>query len=139
MSVEENKATLRRFIEQWDAGNLDIVDELVAADFVFHRPDIEDIRGRDGMKEYGRQIHAAFANLEHIFEDLVTEGDKIAFRFRITALHKGEFMGIPPTNKEVKFTATGIVKFKNEMLAEEWVDMDALGLLQQLGIVKLPK
>jgi steroid delta-isomerase-like uncharacterized protein len=137
MSAEENKATFKRFVEHWDKGSLDIVDELIHTDFIYHRPGMEDIRGRDGMKEWGRQFHAAFTNVNHIFEHLVAEDANVAFRFTITALHKGEFRGVPATNKNVEFTATGILRFQDGMVAEEWVDMDALGLLQQLGAINL--
>jgi predicted ester cyclase len=95
MSTEENKAALKRFVDQWDKGNLEIVDELVHPDFIYHRPGMEDVRGRDGMKEWGQQFHAAFSNVVHVFEHLVAEDDHLAFRFTITALHKGEFMRIP--------------------------------------------
>ena len=74
MTEEKNKAALRRFYEQMDEGNLEIVDELVADSYVGHVPGFEDIHGRRGLKDLLVVFHSAFPDLRHIIEDLIEIG-----------------------------------------------------------------
>ena len=134
MSAEENKEIVRRFYEQMDEGNLAIIDQLVAAKYVGHVVGSEDIHGPEGLKELVAVFHSAFPGLQHVIEDIIAEGDKVVGRFTLRAIHKGEFMGIAPTNKQVMFTAIGIYQFDDGKLVEDWIEYDALGLLQQLGM-----
>ncbi len=124
MSVEENKATIRRIIEEWDKGNFDIVDELVAPDFVYHLPGSDDIRGRGGLKEYGRMTHAAFPDGQHIFEDIFGEGDKVVARFTFRGTQKGGFLGTAPTGKQIQLSSTVIWRFKDGQIVEEWANFN---------------
>jgi predicted ester cyclase len=133
MSVEANKAAVRRFYERMDKGDLTIVEDLVAGNYVGHVPGFEDIRGRKGMKELLIVFHLAFPNLQHIVEDLIAEGDKVVGRFTLRGTQIGELMGIAPTGRVVTFTATGIYRFENGLLAEDWIEYDALGILKQIG------
>ena len=135
MSAEENKALVRRFYEQMDEDNVVIIDQLVAANYVGHVVGSEDIRGREGLKELAAAFHSAFPDLQRVIEDLIAEGDKVVGRFTARGIHKGEFMGIAPTNKQVTFTAIGIYQFDEGKLVEDWIEYDALGLLQQLGAI----
>ena len=132
---EENKAIVRRYYDQLDKGNLAIIDQLVAANYVGHYPGGQDIHGPEGSKELTGVFYTAFPDLQHIIEDIVAEGDKIVGRFTIRAGHKGEFMGIAPTNRQVTFTAISIYQLADGKIVEAWVEYDALGLMQQLGAV----
>jgi predicted ester cyclase len=66
---------------------------------------------------------------------MIAEGDKVATRMRITATHKGELQGIPPTGKKVSISASDFVTIRNGKLVEHWVDTDQLGLMQQIGVI----
>jgi predicted ester cyclase len=133
MSVETNKDAVRLFYEQMDKGNLDIVDKLVSINYVGHVPGFEDITGRKGLKDLLVVFHSAFPDLLHIIEDLISEGDKVVGRFTLRGTQKGELLGISPTNRLVTFTATGIYRFENGLLAEDWIEYDALGIMNQIS------
>ena len=75
----------------------------------------------------------AFPDLELTTEDIVAEGDKVAIRNTWRGTHQGSFHGLPPTGKRVAFTGTDIIRFVDGRIAEQWADLDALGLMQQLG------
>jgi len=135
MSAEENKEIVRRFYEQMDKGNRAIIGQLFATNFVFHVPGSPDIHGPEGFKEFATPFLTAFPDLKHVIEDMIAEGDKVAVRFTFPGTHKGEFMGIAPTGKKVVYTAIGISRIANGKYVESWAEHDALGLLQQLGVV----
>lgn len=134
MLTKENKALLRRLFEEvWNQGNLAAVDELLAADYVLHDP-AQLIRGPEGFKAYV----SAFPDLHATIEDQIAEEDKVAMRFTVRATHKGAFQGLPPTGKQVILTGIDIQRIADGKVAENWVNLDALGLLQQLGVVLPP-
>jgi kynurenine formamidase/predicted ester cyclase len=133
MSKEENKVAVRLFYQRMDKGDLTVVDELVADNYVGHVPGFEDIHGRRGLKDLLVIFHTAFPDLQHIIEDLIVEEDRVVGRFTLHGTQKGEFMQIGPTNRMVTFTATGIYRFENGLLAEDWIEYDALAILRQIG------
>ena len=135
MSTEENKAVLRRLYEEvWSQGNLATVDELLAADYVLHDP-AHLVRGPEGFKAYVSAFRAAFPDLHAKVEDQIAEGDMAAMRFTARGTHKGEFQGIPPTGKQITLSGINIQRFVDGKIAENWVSLDALGMLQQLGVI----
>lgn len=138
MSAEENKALARRgFEEVWSRGNLDLADELLAADFV-GRPGGETIRGREAAKEYVARMRAAFPDITFTIEDQIAEGDMVATRWTATGTHEGDLMGVPPTGKQVTVTGITIQRFADGKVAEGWTSLDTLGMLQQVGAVPAP-
>jgi len=135
MSTEENKAIIRRVIEEvWNKGDLAAVDEVMATDYVLHVPG-QEIKGPEGFKEYVTMARTAFPDFHMTIEDMVAEGDKVAFRFTWRGTHKGEIMGIAPTGKQVTVTSIGINRFAGGKEVEARASMDQLGMLQQLGVV----
>jgi len=132
MSTQENKALLQRLYEEvWNQGNLATVDELLAADYVLHDP-AHLVRGQEGFKAYVSAFRAAFPDLQATVEDQIAEEDKAAMRFTARATHKGVFQGIPPTGKQVTLSGINIQRIVGGKIVENWVNLDALGLLQQL-------
>ena len=135
MSIEENKVLLRRLFEEvWNQGNLATVDELLAADYVLHDPAML-IRGPEGFKAYVSAFRVAFPDLHATIEDQIAQDDKVAMRFTVRATHKGEFQGLPPTGKQITLSGINIQRFVDGKIVENWVNLDALGLLQQLGVL----
>ena len=135
MSTEENKALLRRlFDEVWNQENLATVDELLAADYVLHDPALQ-VRGPQGFKAYVSAFRAAFPDMHATIEDQIAEDDRVAMRFTVHATHKGEFQGIAPTGKQVALSGIDIQHVIDGKIVENWVNLDALGLLQQLGVL----
>ena len=136
---EENKAIVRRVYEQvWSKGNLDVVDELYAADFVLHDPAQPGIRGPEGYKQIVTGNRTAFPDLQITVEDQLAEGDKVATRWTTTGTHQGEFAGIPATGKRGGVTGTTIARVVGGKIVEERSNWDTLGLLQQLGAIPVP-
>jgi len=131
MSIEENKALARRWNEEiWSKGNLAAVDELLATNFVFNYPAPGLAPDREGYKQ--TVTMASFANIQSVIEDMVAEGDKVAVRWTWRGTHKGEYMGIAPTGKQVTITGISILRIVGGKIVEEWGEMDNLGMMQQL-------
>ncbi len=139
MSVEENKAIERRFTEElFNKGNLAAVDELVATNFVAHIGIPGVTPDREGLKQFVTINRTAFPDFHSTIEDIIAEGDKTVQRFTARGTHKGEFMGIPPTGKQVTITGIAIDRIAGGKIVENWVNMDMLGMMVQLGVVPPP-
>lgn len=138
--MEANKQLVRRLHEEvWNAGNMDIVDELLAEDYVEHNPTVSDeIRGREAYKGNVSAFREAFSEFEIVPEDVIAEGDIVVFRHTGQGTHEGEFMGIEPTGNSFKLSGVVTHRVEDDQIAEAWVNVDALGLLVQLGVVTPP-
>lgn len=141
MSVKEHKALTRRWLEKLNKGKatfLTAMDEDYATDFVYHGPTGEDIRGLKNYKQFFSNLLDAFPDTHFTFDDIVAEGDKVVTRFTWTGTHKGEFQGIPPTNKKITIWGITIVRIVGGKAVEEWEMMDIMGFMQQLGVIPTP-
>jgi predicted ester cyclase len=135
----DNEATARRiFTEIWQNHNYDVVDDLVAEDYVLHDPsmseEIEWPGGREGyrlMAEMGASI--VDGPLE--IEQLISAGDHVVIRWKQTGAHVGEMGSLEPTNEEVTVTGIEIDRFENGKLAETWQEVNLLTMLMQIGVV----
>ena len=134
-SAELNKAVIRRPLEEVDKGNLDIVDECYATDYVDHTPSpIRSLApGIEGIRKAFRIFYTAFPDTRHFIEDLIAEGDKVVVRLSARGTHTGELMGIAPTGKEVTLSAVAIYRLHGGKIIERWADQGT-GILQQLGV-----
>ncbi|MBN1580392.1 MAG: ester cyclase [Anaerolineae bacterium] len=132
MSIEENKAIVRRWNDEIiNKGNVDIVDELAAANYVNHA----DGSDREGFKRYWKAVGAAFSNGNIAIEDLFAEGDKVVIRWMIRATHTGEYLGVPATGKKMEMAGISIYRIANGKIVQDWSVSDQLGMMQQLGLV----
>lgn len=136
MSIEEeNKAIVRRSYEGYVERNLAALDELYDVDFVVHLPGGQEARGPEGMRQLVTWFLTAFPDFRVTIEDLIAEGDKVVFRSRRTGTHKGEWLGIAATGKQVTWTYITICRIEGGRIMEEWAEGDYLGLMQQLGAI----
>jgi steroid delta-isomerase-like uncharacterized protein len=136
---ERNKAFMRRGIEEvWNEGDFDVVNELLASDFVSHLPH-DELHGPEGVKQYFGMLRRAFPDIHFTIEDQIAEGDLVVTRWTARATHQGEFQGISPTGKSATVTGITINRFANGKVVEGWANLDELGLLQQLGVVSTPE
>jgi len=133
MSIEENKALERRLCEEvWNKHNPDAADDLVAPDVIENNP-LPGLRpGRDGYKQALALAFAAFPDVQITIEDLIAEGDKVVERWTIRGTHRGDFMGIPATNKRVTVTGIDIYRYAGGKRVETWSQYDAAGMMKQL-------
>jgi len=134
MATEDNKAFVRRFYEE-GVHNPALFDELLAPTYILHFPGSPPISGIEHARQLMAVYTSGFPDLQLTTEDLVAEGDKVAIRNTWRGTHQGVFQGLAPTGKRVQFTGTDIVRVEGGKIAEQWADLDALGLMQQLGAI----
>ncbi len=137
---EEAKAKARTLMSLLNGHQPDLWSELLTPDFVSYDPIFPGgvLRGRDENIQFMKGLLAAFPDLHGTVDDLVSEGDKVGYRWTMTGTHRGEMMGIAPTNKKVSVEGISILRVKGSRIAEEWVNWDSMGLMQQLGVVPKP-
>ena len=137
MSIEDNKDIVRRYQEIYNSNDLDRLTEVVADDL--RTPNIMPgiPQGLEGATVAHRLMLAGFPDYQTVIEDMLAEGDKVAARITMTGTHTGEFMGIPATGKRVEFTGIYIARITNGKILEHWGEEDSVGLLQQLGVLKM--
>lgn len=141
MSTEDNRALVRRFVEEvFNRGNLDIVDQLVTPDYVHHDPTTQEFgSGIEGFKRLISFYHQAFPDIHIALEDQVASGDKVVDRWTGQGTHRGELMGIAPTGRPVTASGISIHRIAGGRIAETWNNYDALGMLRQLGVIPDPR
>jgi steroid delta-isomerase-like uncharacterized protein len=132
---EENKALERRIYEEiYNKNNMAAIEQFYATDWVCH-PSLPGMPpGLEGMKQSSTLTSKAFPDMQVKLEDIVAEGDKVACRWTATATHKGEFMGMSPTNKQVTITGVHIDRIAGGKIVETWNYSDMMGVMQQLGM-----
>jgi predicted ester cyclase len=135
---EENKAIVRRFYEELDKKNFRIYFELCTPSFVSHFPGSPGPQTREAREQTSRIFYEAFPDIQHTLDEVIAEGDKVAFRGTARGTHKKNFQGIHPTGKSISFTLMRFYRIAGGKLAEEWVNFDSLGLMQQLGVMPTP-
>lgn len=138
MSPDEIKALQRRYYEECNKGKtaaIAVLDELFAADIVWHSARGMDIRGINSLKESFNAAYNTFPDTHYTIDDMIVEGDKAATRFTFTGTHKGEFAGVPPTNKRVKVWAIAVARIVDGKFAEVWERYDTLSWMQELGLI----
>jgi steroid delta-isomerase-like uncharacterized protein len=136
-AVQANKELVRRVNDGLNEQSRESFVELHAEDVVLHDAGRE-IRGIDAAVEHEEMIWNAFPDIHHTLEDVLAEGDEVAYRFTATGTHDGAFQGIEPTGREVEITGLGIVRVEDEQLAEVWLNYDVMGMMRQLGVVEAP-
>ncbi len=135
-STEENKQLVRRFYEEIDKGNLNVIDELVAEDYVDHNPPPFPglPAGRAGVKQAFKIFWEATPGHHHI-EDQIAEGDKVVTRLTSFGKHEGDLPGAPRTGNDLKMTSITIHRIADGKLVEKWAEKDVMGFLKQIGVI----
>jgi steroid delta-isomerase-like uncharacterized protein len=121
----------------WNQGNLRLLDELLTNDYVGHDP-VNPVRGIQGAKDVVSMYRKAFPDCRLDIDDLFSTGDKVVVRFRYNGTHQNTLEGIPPTGRHVTGPGISIYRFQGDRIVEDFTNWDALGLMQQLGVVTLP-
>ncbi len=137
--MQDLKALTRRFYEEAvNQGRLEVVDELCAPDFVDHEEFPGLTPDREGVKQFITMFRGAFPDLRFAIEDILLEDDKAAIRATIRGTHQGEFMGIPPTGREIAVQTIDIVRIRDGQATEHWGLTDMAAMLTQLGVMPEP-
>jgi steroid delta-isomerase-like uncharacterized protein len=141
MSVEANKAVVRRFFEELvNPGNTALADEILApapryANYSTNSP---EPHGREGVEPTIRMYKSAFPDFRISVVDMVAEGDKVLARLKVEGTHEGEFMGIPASGRQFSIPAMALFRIENGKIAEDRHIEDAMGMMQQLGAIPSP-
>ena len=137
--TEDNKAILRRAVNEILNGrNLALVDILFAPGYVYHGPGGLEVRGQEGFKQLLHVYLTAFPDGNMTIDDMVAEGDQIAWRWTFRGTHKGDLMGIAPTGKTVTVTGIILSRYSGGQIVEDWESFDELGMFRQLGVSAIP-
>ncbi|WP_408960502.1 ester cyclase [Natrinema sp. 74] len=135
---KERERLARRIPEDiFGDGNLDLLDELYAADAVDHNA-FGDQEGRTAIRESYEAFLTAFPDVSQTVEDVVVDGDTVAMFITSRGTHEGALWGIEPTGREIEVQQMAFVRFEDGMIAERWFLPDNFSLLHQLEIVDFP-
>ena len=128
----DNTTIVRNYLQRvWEQQDYTAIDETIKPDYIQHSRVVGQ-SGREPVKAFFQMVHNAFSDVKFTVEDMLAEGDKVAWRWTIQGRHSGIFQGIPPTGKDFTLTGMSILRLENGKFAELWVEQDMLGLIQQL-------
>jgi steroid delta-isomerase-like uncharacterized protein len=135
MSIEENKAIVRRYQEIYNSNHLDALGEVLAEDLAMPKVMAGMPAGLEGAKQVHQKTLLGMPDWHTVIDELIAEGDKVAARITMTGTHTGNFWGFPASGKKVKFTGIYIVRIQDGKIVEHWGEEDSISLLQQLGLM----
>jgi steroid delta-isomerase-like uncharacterized protein len=129
-------ATTRWGAEVASAGNYDVLDEILASNFIDHDPAPDQGSGIEGLKGFFQTMRTAFPDLKAEPVEVVGTDTHVAMRYTISGTHEGEFQGVAPTGKRFKVSALQLARFEDGRCIERWGSTDELGMMKQLGILE---
>jgi steroid delta-isomerase-like uncharacterized protein len=136
MAAAENKAVLASFVEEViNEGKLERADDLVAIDFVELDPLPGQQQGREGLKQVINAFRTAFPDTHWVIEEMVAEGDKVFSRFTWHGTHRGEFLGVPATGRQISVKGMVVDRVVAGKMVESQILMDSLSMMRQLGVI----
>jgi steroid delta-isomerase-like uncharacterized protein len=135
MAAQTAELSRRIFEDVWNRKNLNAIDDLMSVDYVHHDANTPVANGIDGYKQFVNHYISAFPDAHFTIHDAFTEGQNEVTRWTVAGTHEGELAGIPPTGRRISVTGISIARIANGKITESWNNWDALGLMQQLGVV----
>ncbi|MFC6160305.1 ester cyclase [Kribbella jiaozuonensis] len=134
-TTESNKTVVKDFIDGlFTKGDLGAVDTHLAEDFINHDPPFGVTPDREGMRDAGKMMRAAFPDWHSDTHALIAEGDVVVERFTAGGTQRGEVLGVPPSGKAVSLPGINIWRLRDGLIVERWGLLDDLGFLRQLGV-----
>lgn len=135
----DNAAIVQRFVDEViNQGRYEVCDEIVDEDFIELDPFPGQRQGREGLKEVIAMMRAAFPDINWVTEETISSGEKIVTRFTWTGTHRGDFLGIPATDRQVTVKGVVIDRLVNLRMTDSRILMDTFGLMMQLGVIPPP-
>ncbi|MDQ3421981.1 MAG: ester cyclase [Actinomycetota bacterium] len=139
MSKDQNIAAQERFgADVINAGSIDVIDDVVAPDFVDNDPAPDQGPGIDGFKQFWTSLRSAFPDFRVEVDAMVADEDSVAIAYRATGTHQGDFVGFAATGSPIDIRGVQVTRFRDAMMVERWGSSDQLTLLQQIGAKSLP-
>jgi len=134
MITDQNKATVRRFNKEFiEGGNMESFNEIIAADFINQTAPVGSPKGPEGVAYFfNHLLRSAFPDLKVVIHDQVAEGDKVTTRKSFHATHRGEFFGVPASNKKVVMDVIDIIRLRDGKFAEHWGALDMQNVMMQI-------
>ncbi len=133
--AEANKALVRRYLDTvLIGGNLDAIDGFVTPAYKRYVSATAAPLNAAGQKQRLAGIRAAFPDMQVTIEDMIAEGDRVAYRMTIRGTYKAPFAGIPATNKAATDAVLETVRIENGKIAEHWGGPDIFNVLMDLGV-----
>lgn len=138
MGIEENKAVIARWIDEVENGRrLDLIDELVAEDYVDHGPMDGWTGDRSGLHGFFTTLHSAFPDIRTEILHMVAEGSTVMILKRCRGTHDGPFRGIPPTGKPMVIDIANVFTVADGRITAHWHALDQMAIPKQLGLLPL--
>jgi len=129
--MPDNKAIVRDYLDRvWNQHDYTAIDDNIKLDFIQHSPNAPS--GREGMRLFFRLANNAFSELKFTVEDMITEGDRVVWRWTLRGKHTGVFLGVPPTGRDFAISGISILRLEEGEFAELWAEPDMAGLMAQL-------
>jgi steroid delta-isomerase-like uncharacterized protein len=139
MSEEQNKKVFERVIEEvYNKGNVDVLNEAFAPNFIEHQAGIVPPTA-EGVKRSVAFLRGAFPDIKLTIEEIIASGDKTWARITAHGTHQGPFMGLPPTGKSFAITVIDVCRFENGQIVEHWGVADQLAAMAQIGALPRPQ
>lgn len=138
--IEGNKQIVHSYIEQcWNKGELNRISEFMATDCRYHDPVFPGLTsGSEPLRQHIERSRRGFPDIKFTIDDTVAERNEVVVHWTITGTHKGEFLGMAPTNKKASVTGTSINKLEGSKIVEVWTSWNLMSLMEQLGVTKAP-
>lgn len=136
MAAQKHEDVVRGFYEAvFNKGDQAALNDLVAADFVDHNPFPGQGPDREGLRQFVQTFRGPLPDLRVEIQDMIAQGDKIAVRWTARATHKGDFLQIPATGKQVTISGIDIMRIADGKIAEHWGHQDQLGFVREIGVL----
>ncbi len=129
------KEVVSRLLEAWGGGQLALVDDLVATNYVGTVPGHPTLKGRGELKAYLETFREGFPDLNVTIQRQLAERDRVVTEFKLAGVHRGTFEGVPGTKKSIDLWASVFTRMRSGAVAEQWYEWDRLALYQQLEIM----
>lgn len=135
MSKISDEQLIKRYFEEvWNKGKLEVLDEIIAPDYINNSPGMANpVPGPEGLKPIVAGIRQAFPDLKYVIENMVVSDAQVAVHTTMHGTHKGDFFGLAPTHKGIKVSQMQIERIANNKIVEHWRVTDELTMLRQLG------
>jgi steroid delta-isomerase-like uncharacterized protein len=135
MSVEEQNVIVNQWIEAWNKQDLAAASDLLRPDYKRHDANLPDLDGSKAGVDFITTCISGFPDIHLDIEQLIAQDDHVAARLTVRGTHQGPFMGVPATGRKVTVEVADVYRLADGKIAEQWVMMNAMGLMQQLGVI----
>jgi steroid delta-isomerase-like uncharacterized protein len=134
--LRENKQIVQRFVDEcWNQGKMESIGELVASGCKLHDPVFPSLTsGADNLKRHIEMCRSGFPDVRSSIDDTIAEGNEVVHHWTIRGTHKGQFLGLAPTNRTATISGTSIHRIEGGKIVEQWSDWNLMTLMEQLGV-----